>query len=170
MKQKEHHVPHRPHKTILRTKREGIAWRAPEHLYRKKTVAWYVLTSVFFGTFMIFFIALQSWYAAIIVALAFWVFLRYAEDKPQMVDYVLNDMGLAIADRKINFSELDSFELDESHDQPLILLNTTYMFAMPITLVVKEDVLDDVIEHLIEHLPPNHGWAPLRWLTHWLHY
>ncbi len=148
----------------------SVAWRAPEFLYRKKTLVWYTNVSVFFFVALVALLYLNNWPGAIILAGLFWFFIAHANDHPKTVDYKVDASGLTVGDRHVNYSEISSFSLDLSHNTPLILLELNYFLALPVTLLVKKDEIEDVANILLLHVPQRNEFSLIRWITHWLHY
>lgn len=150
--------------------KRSFHWRAPEFVYKKKTAKWYLAIGIFFLIILSVFILGKSWFAAMIVALSFWLFLSYAEKHPKLVDYKVDNTGITIGDKVITYGEIHSFTVDTTGETQTISLNTNYPFAMPVTMVVKKDNIDDVLNILIEHIPYQRDLSFLRWLTRLLHY
>ncbi len=150
--------------------KRSFHWRAPEFLYKKKTAMWYVAVGVFFLAILLLFLLGKSWFAALIVALAFWLFLSYAEKHPGLVEYKVDNTGISIGDKIITYGEIHSFTVDTTSDTPVISLNTNYPFAMPVVMVVKKADLDDVLNILIEHIPYQRDVSLMRWLMRLIHY
>lgn len=147
-----------------------ISWRAPEYLFRRKTLLWYTHVSVFFFIVLVLLFWVQNWFGIVILALLFWIFMSKSEEKPKNVTYTVDHHGITIGERTLTFSEVESFTAEVAHRTPVITLKLTYSFSLPITLIVKHDVKDDVIEHLSQYVPLSNEFSFMRWLSHRLHY
>lgn len=151
-------------------KANEISWRAPEFLYKKKTLLWKLNVSVFFFLVLLIMLFLSQWIGAIIIALLYWFFMLHADEKPGVVDYRLTRSGITIGERKISYSDIRSFSVDASHTHPVVILELNHYFALPVTLVIKKDALEEVLDYLAQYIPLNQAFSLTRWLTHWLHY
>jgi hypothetical protein len=147
-----------------------ISWRGPEFLYQKKTPLWYTNVCVFFFLALLAFFFIKNYIAIVIVSLLFWYFLDKSDDHPRIVDYSIDKSGIMIDDRKINFGEIHSFTLDDSHKAPVIVCDLNYPLAFPITIVCKDDNVEEVAETLMQFIPFRNEFSLIRWITHWLHY
>lgn len=154
----------------VRSPFRAISWRAPEYLFRKKSLIWYVNVSVFFFLAFMALFSLQQWPGVIIVTLLFWFFIAHAQDRPRVIAYSIDRHGIHLGERIITYGEIAHFSLDVSHISPVITLELNYSFAMPITMVVKKEVLDDVMENLSRTVSQSHEFSLFRWITHRLHY
>ena len=52
----------------------------------------------------------------------------------------------------------------------MIVFDLNYYLALPLTMIVKKDLLDDVVGELLKYVPLRHEFSLLRWISHWLHY
>jgi hypothetical protein len=148
----------------------AIIWRAPQFLYKKKTLLWYTHVTVFFFAVIVALFLLKVWGGVIAVSLLFWFFLAKSEEKPKVVEYRVDKQGIMIDGHLFPFSEIHSFILDTSQGVPIITLDLNYAFALPVTMIVKKQHVDEVIELLLQHLPMRTNFSFTRWLTHWLRY
>lgn len=150
--------------------RKSATWRAPSHLYQKKTPLWYTHVAVFFFAIFLLFMAIENWIGLVAVAVAFWFFLSKANDKPKVVDYKVDSITIQIEDRVIHYEELGAFAVEKIKSSYVIELDSKSPFTLPITLVVKPAEIEAVTEILLGRLPQKTGYSFMRQLTHWLHY
>src|SRR4051812_39577346 len=91
---------------------ESFSWRAPEFLYRKKTILWYTHVSVFFFIALLALFLIHNWLGVAIVLALFWLFLAKANDHPRVIDYAVGPEGITHDERVINYSSIASFSVD----------------------------------------------------------
>ncbi len=148
----------------------AITWRAPQFVFKKKTLLWYTHVSVFMFVVLIFLFLAHNWAGALIVALLYWLFLTKSGDRPKIIDYKLDADGVTADDQTIDYSSIASFSLDTATKDPIILLELNTPMAIPVTLLVPTEQVEAVTERLLQHVPLNPRVSLLRRLTHLLHY
>jgi hypothetical protein len=149
---------------------KSLHWRAPEFLYKKKTLIWYMNICVFFFLVLLLFFFLKQWYGMAIIALLFCFFMSKSEERPRVVDYKLDRTGVTVDGRTIPYDEIDSFTIEGTSGSPVIVLDLSYRFSLPVTLIVKKSEFEDAIDVLLQYVPLRTGFSFIRWLTHYLHY
>jgi hypothetical protein len=147
----------------------SLKWRAPEYIYLKKTPLWYTHVSIFFYGVLLFLFLVENYMGLVIIALLFWYFISRADDKPKVVDYKTDDTGITIGERKLTYGEIHSFTIDESNKAPVILFDLNYHFALPVTMILKDNT-EEVVTFLIQYVPMRNEFSLIRWITHKLHY
>lgn len=147
-----------------------LHWRAPEFLYKKKTLLWYTHIAIFFFVVFLLMVVLKQWFALVLTIILFLVFISHSDVRPKTVDYRIDKNSISIGERKIMFSDIRSFAFESAHAQPIIILDLDAPLALPITLILKEEIADEVLGRLLQVLPLNDEVSLIRWITHWLHY
>lgn len=153
-----------------KTPAKALAWRAPEFLFKKKTLLWYTNVTIFFFLVLVIFFLLKQWIAIAIVAFLFWFFISKSEERPPVVDCKIDKTGITIGERTIEYGDIRSFSIDIDHTHPILVFNLDYPFALPVTMLVKEHHLEEVVDYLADYLPLQEEFSLTQWLTHWLHY
>jgi hypothetical protein len=152
------------------SQRRVVHWRAPEFLYREKTPIWYTHVSLFFFTVLLVLFLISNYLGAVVVLLAAWVFLSLSNERPKTVEYAIDRKGIKIGDRTIAFREVDSFSANLNSRHPVIYLDLSYPFALPVTMVVKPAELDAVMTILLDYIPMRNHNSLLSWVSQLLHY
>ncbi len=151
-------------------KATSITWQGPESLSKRKTAKWYLTIGLIFFAAIAFFLYIHAWFATVVVVVAFWLFLNYAEQRPRTITYKLDETGITIDEHTVHFSDIRSFDVEFVAGVPLIVAETTYTFAMPVMVVVKGVDFEKVFNFLVERIPLKQDFSLIRWLTHWLYY
>lgn len=147
-----------------------ITWRGPESLYKRKNLLWYTHVSIGFVFMAGLLVLFQSWLGLVIATLLFVLFLLRANDKPKTITYTLDNTGITAGDRVIAYSDVDHFAVDKGHYRPVVVLELSQTFSMPVTLIVKPELYEEVTETLAHYVPYRENFSFMRWLLHALHY
>jgi hypothetical protein len=150
--------------------KEFVSWRAPEYVFKKKTLLWYTDVTIVFVVALTCLLLLDLKFGAFISLFLFWAFLAKANEHPHLVNYEVSPKGIQIGDRAVMYSELRSFSVDKTKNTPVITLYLEDSFSLPITMVVKKDHIEEVVEQLLPNVPIDTRFSFSRWLSHWLHY
>jgi hypothetical protein len=148
----------------------GIRWRAPEFLYRKKTLLWYTNVCVFFFVVILLLVLAQNWLGIGVVAIIFWFFLARADLHPKTIDYRVAPDGVYVGEHKVALSDISSFSVDDAGRWTVITLNPEIIFASPVTLIVNRAIADKVVDRLNDRLPVNNRFSLMRWVYQTLRY
>jgi len=167
-----HHEKHHKQEEQASSRKsvKTFSWRAPEYLYKKKTLLWYTNVSVFFFLVFIAFFFAHYYFAVVLVSALFWFAISRADDHPKTIDYKIDIHGLTVGDHTISFGEIHSFSLDNSNSSPVFIFDLNGPLAMPVTVLAHKENLEDIIELLVEHVPMNNSISFINWITHKLHY
>ena len=87
---------------------EEISWRAPEYSYTVKGNYWYAITIVIAFILLIIALTQKNFFFAIFIILAEVMLIFFAKKRPQIIDFEINDTGIAIG--KNSFYEYDNLE------------------------------------------------------------
>ncbi len=146
------------------------SWRGPEFLYKKKTPIWYTNVSVFFFIVFVALLFLNNVLGMAVLAFAFWFFLAQANERPRVVDYKIDALGIHIEDRLISYETLEAFSVESIGQQSVITFDPIESLTFPTSVVIKTHELETVTEILLQHLPQQPRMPFLARITHHLHY
>ncbi|HEY8108860.1 MAG TPA: hypothetical protein VIF43_02530 [Patescibacteria group bacterium] len=91
------------------SERPILAWEAKEFVEYDRNKKWYVGALVLGVLLVAGALVLQQWLAAAVFALATYVVVRHAGDKPRTLSISISKLGVEVADRFYPFSELRTF-------------------------------------------------------------
>lgn len=161
------------HKNMAQHKsaaRRVVHWRAPEFIYREKTLLWYTNVSVFFLLVLAALFAINNYVGVAIVILAAWVFLANSNDRPRTIEYSIDRKGIKLGERMIPFSDISAFSIMLYPRHPILQLDLTYPLSLPVTVVVKPKDFDTVANILLDYIPLKRASRVLTWISRVLHY
>lgn len=149
---------------------KSIHWEAPEFPYREKTPLWYTNVMVFYGLVVLLFFFIGNYYAILITSLLFWYFLSQANEKPRVVSYKIDVNGITIGDRLITYTEIRSLSVDTVGRLPVVTLDLTHTFSLPLILMVKKHDFEEIIDALMRYVPLEQRFSFMQWISNRLHY
>ncbi|MCP6720183.1 MAG: hypothetical protein KJI72_02590 [Patescibacteria group bacterium] len=94
--------------TKLSKKSQGITWRAAEYQYTRKDVGWYWLIALVAVILILLAFWQKNFFFAVFIILAGGMLLFFGRRRPQVLDFRLDDEGIAIGDNI--FYDYDRFE------------------------------------------------------------
>lgn len=92
-----------------KSERPILAWEAKEFEEYDRNKRWYAVAVVIGALLVAGALVLQQWLAAVVFALATYVVVRHADDKPRTLAISISKLGVQVADRFYPFSELKAF-------------------------------------------------------------
>lgn len=131
----------------------SVNFLAPEFVYYKKSVFWYIIFGLVGVGLEVLAIWQRQWYLAIIVFLAGIVFLQYSKKRPKSKKCHLNKDGLKIDNKFFPLSRFRSFSIDYDRLVSYLFLETVKRFNPPFWLNIKNKDLVRVIKVLKKILP-----------------
>ena len=130
-----------------------LAWQGQEFLEYSRNRKWYVLVGLVGAILTIGALVLQQWLTAPVFALATYVVLRHADDKPQVVDYQISRLGVTVGDKFHPFNELKTYWIVYNPPAKTVTFQSTGRFK-PLIKLYLEDVDPEAIrETLKPYLP-----------------
>lgn len=150
-----------PTDKAVSTEREKpiIAWEAKEFNDYERNKRWYVLVGVVGALLTVGALVIQQWLTAVVFALATYVVMRHAGDKPRTISYGISRLGIQVGHRFYPFSELKQYWI--VYNPPVRTLNfqQTSRFKPLVKMHLGEVDPDAVRNVLKEHLPelPKQG-------------
>lgn len=91
-----------------------IKWQAPEYEFRPKGVSWYWISIIVAVLFVAFAAWQKNFLFGFFVLIAEILILAWANREPPLVEFVLNEKGLAVGGRKsYAYAEMESWSVDD---------------------------------------------------------
>ncbi|MBI4087273.1 MAG: hypothetical protein HY434_00370 [Candidatus Liptonbacteria bacterium] len=95
-----------------------MKWQAPEFDYRKKDVSWYWLSIIVAVIILGFAVWQRNFPFGFFIVVAEIMILVWANTEPPMIDFELNDKGLAVGEHAFHsYAELANFSVDEEGNE-----------------------------------------------------
>jgi hypothetical protein len=91
------------------SERPILAWEAKEFEEYDRNKRWYVVVVILGVLLVIGSLILQQWLAAVVFALAAYVVVRHADDKPRTLAISISKLGVEVGEKFYPFSELKAF-------------------------------------------------------------
>lgn len=148
----------------------SISWRAPQFLFKRKSLIWYTHICLFFFIVLAGLFIIENWLGIVVAVALFWAFLAKSGEHPKIVDYKVSHQGVCIDGHTLPYSAIRAFSVDTSQTKPVIILEMAQPMSMPLTLVIKKMILEDAIAILNQHIPTQEHPSLIHRLNHWLHY
>jgi len=86
-------------------------WQAPDHIYRPKTVRWYIVFAAVCTAIVCLFITVANFTAAVAVAILSAMVYYVVQKKPRAVRYRILGSGIAVDNLLYPYPELESFNI-----------------------------------------------------------
>jgi len=94
-----------------------IAWDAPEFEYREKDVSWYWVSIIIAAAIIAFAVWFRNFLFGFFMVVAEILLIVWGNRAPRRVDFLVDDAGIAIDDRKFySFKEFESWSVDALDD------------------------------------------------------
>ena len=116
-----------------------LAWEAKEFTEYDRNKKWYAIALVVGILFTAGALVLQQWLAAVVFALATYVVVRHADDKPRTLMIAISKLGVQVAGRFHPFSELKAYWIVYNPPVRTLTLQSTSRFK-PLVKVHLADV------------------------------
>ena len=133
-----------------------IAWRAPEFEYHEKTAAWYWTTVMIALIILAFALWQQNFLFAVFVIMAEILLVVWADKKPEIVEFVVEEKGILINDkRNYSYSEIENYSVDEESDPDFtrIIFKPKHRTKVRLEMVIPKNLADEVLDFLVEEAP-----------------
>ncbi|MEX1112837.1 MAG: hypothetical protein WD603_02040 [Patescibacteria group bacterium] len=130
-----------------------LAWQTREFQEFDRNRRWYVIALVFGAALVAGALVLQQWLAAAVFALATYVVVRHADDKPRLLSVAISKIGVEIGGTFHPYSELKTFWIIYKPPVKTLTLQSTSRFR-PLIKVNLEDVDPLAVQDTLkDHLP-----------------
>lgn len=133
-----------------------ISWRAPEFEYHDKSAAWY-WTTVFVALIILAFaLWQQNFLFAVFVIIAEVLLVVWANKKPEIVEFVVNEKGVLINNkRNYPYNELENYSVDEESDQDFTrtIFRSKHRTRVKLDILIPKNQADEVLDFLADEVP-----------------
>jgi hypothetical protein len=130
-----------------------IAWNAPAFAYYDKSWLWMAGVAFIGLIFVVIFILLKNWSAIAVVVVGTAVFIQQAHKKPEQIQYAVDNDGIKIGDKLLDWTQLKSFWLIDEQGGGHLYLETTGRLLPIRTIHLANVEAAEVRARLVQHLP-----------------
>ncbi len=142
-----------PTTTQADAERPILAWQAKEFEEFNRNRRWYVIALVAGVLLAVGALVLQQWLVAAVFALATYVVVRHADDKPRVLSIAISKLGVEVGGTFHPYSELKTYWIIYNPPVKTLTLQGTNRFK-PLIKVHLEDVDPLAIQNVLkDHLP-----------------
>lgn len=132
-----------------------ISWKAPEFIFYKKSVWWYILVVIIGLGLGTLFYYLDNLLAIIAVLLTMIVLLIIGNQKPKERNYTLTQNGIIIDNKETTYTDFKSFYVTYLENTATLHLEKAKKISAPITIILFNVDESQVIEIISKNLPEN---------------
>jgi hypothetical protein len=141
----------------------SIAWQAHEYEPRERTADWFWAVGIISIGLAVASIIMGNLLFGILIILASFTLSMFAARPPEILDVVIDEMGIRMGDRLYPYRSLESFWIETEGDQK-ILVKSQKLLMPYIVVPIPDGELDiEAIHHLLSaHIPESfHAESPL---------
>jgi len=102
--------------------RKNIAWQAFEYQHRERGGDWFWVTGIVAVSLAITAILFKNFLFGVLIIIAAFALMLQAARKPRLVQFILNQTGIAAGNVAHPFSLLESFWIDDANPNDTRLL------------------------------------------------
>jgi hypothetical protein len=141
----------------------SIAWQAPEYEPRERSTDWFWAVGIISIGLAVASIIMGNLLFGILIILASFTLSMFAARPPEILDVVIDEMGIRVGDRLYPYKGLESFWIETEGDQK-ILVKSQKLLMPYIVVPIPDGELDiEAIHRLLSaHIPEAfHAESPL---------
>ncbi len=132
----------------------NISWQASEFVMHQKPAWWYAaFVGVALAIGLIFVFVFKDIFAAVAILMVFGLTMKLAARKPRTLQYVIDEVGISIAERTFPYDTFRSFSIIRDGGLDSIFLHPLQRFSLPIIIYFDPDDANAIAEALSYHLP-----------------
>jgi hypothetical protein len=131
-----------------------LVWEGQEFAEYSRNRKWYVLVGVIGGALTIGALVLRQWLTAPVFALATYVVLRHADDKPRTLTYQISRLGVTVGEKFHPFSELKTYWVVYNPPARTVTFQSTKRFK-PLLKLNLEDVDPEAVRATLKPYLPE---------------
>jgi len=90
---------------------ESLTWNGPEFHHHEKGGTWNKGLAIIAALLIVFALWQKNYLFAVFIVIATWLLAYYAKQKPQTVEFLLDNRGLTIRDKRHNYSDMEGFAI-----------------------------------------------------------
>lgn len=134
---------------------EKIVWHVPEYGFKKKSVNFFWAFGLIIIISIVASLYFKNYLFAILILISSILLLFYANKKPQIIKYEINDKGIKVGEIFYPYRNLKgfSFDRDNKDDHRLLILTERSLFpimSLPLHGVPEENLEMIISEFLLE--------------------
>ena len=142
--------------------RKNIAWQAFEYQHRERGGDWFWVTGIVAVSLAITAILFKNFLFGILIIIAAFALMLQAARKPRLVQFILNQTGIAAGNVAHPFSLLESFWIDDTNpNDTRLLLKSKNLTAMLIVIPLSDTEPQIVKEFLAQYINEEDLHEPL---------
>lgn len=130
-----------------------LVWQGKEFQEYNRNRKWYLLVGVIGVLLTVGALVLQQWLTAPVFALATFVVLRHADDKPRTITYQMSRLGVTVGEKFTPYSELKTYWIVYNPPAKTVTFQSTGRFKPLIKLELGEMDPEVIRETLKPFLP-----------------
>jgi hypothetical protein len=146
-----------------------ISWNAPAHLYVEKKPDWYWAVGIITLALAVISFLFGEFITGLFIIVAALALVIHASRPPHIIEYQINDRGIASDNTLYPFVSLDSFWIPHDELPPKILLKSRKLFMPLIVIYIDEVDPEAVREVMLKYIAETEHREPfLKGLLEWL--
>lgn len=139
-----------------------IKWKAPDYYANEKGPLWSLMVGLVAVLLSLLLIYTGNYMPVIIVVLAVIVAFQISHEKPQTVEFAIDESGVIARNQYYPFDELESFWVSRHGERKYILyLETAGMWKGPLAIPLGQKSIAEVKSYLLGHLPEEFNYGEM---------
>lgn len=139
-----------------------IKWKAPDYYANEKGPVWSVMVGLVAVLLSLLLIYTGNYMPVIIVVLAVIVAFQTSHEKPETVEFAIDESGVIARNQYYPFDELVSFWVSNHKENKYILyLETASRLKGPLTIPLGQKSVAEVKGFLLGHLPEEFNYGEM---------
>lgn len=129
-----------------------IKWTGPEHHYTPKNGEWYWAVGIVSLTAAILSFMFSNPIFGILIIVGSTALTLSAHHPPKEITIEINDRGVIIDKTLFPFLHLESFWIDNDHNEPRLMIKSRKTFVPLISLIIRDTDDEDVRQILLKYI------------------
>jgi len=139
-----------------------IKWKAPDYYANEKGPAWSIMVGIVAILLSLLLIYTGNYMPVIIVVLAVVVAFQTSHEKPETVEFAIDESGVIARNQYYPFDELESFWVSKHKENKFILyLETASRWKGPLTIPLGQKSVAEIKGFLLGHLPEEFNYGEM---------
>lgn len=149
-------------KAVEQAPESVLKWKAPDYYANQKGPIWSLLVGVVAILLSVLLIYTGNYLTVIIVVLAVIVAFQIAHERPEAVEFAIDESGVIARNQYYPFAELESFWVVKHGERKYILyLETASRWKGPLTIPLGQQPVAEVKAFLLGHLPEEFNYGEM---------
>ena len=152
-----------PKKKVVEQAYDGVVrWKAPDYYSNQKGPLWSVMAGVGAIILSLLLIYTGNYFTVIIVILAIIVAFQISHEKPETIEFAIDESGVISRNQYYPFDELESFWVSKHGNRKYILyIETASRLKGPLTIPLGQQGVAAVKGVLLGHLPEEFNYGEM---------